>query len=83
MRGLFERNSSMSPLYLAFQLFFLFTAATSFFTGVDTVLINVSGRLLTLNPHKPTKEVESDEPFQVLLVIHYFVKGTAFFKQWI
>ncbi|KAL6735124.1 hypothetical protein Aduo_005598 [Ancylostoma duodenale] len=41
------------------------SSATSFFTGVDTVLINVSGRLLTLNPHKPTKEVESDEPFQL------------------
>ncbi|EYB84368.1 hypothetical protein Y032_0317g2308 [Ancylostoma ceylanicum] len=41
------------------------SSATSFFPGVDTVLINVSGRLLTLNPHKPTKEVEADETFQL------------------
>ncbi|KAK6052832.1 RIC1 protein [Cooperia oncophora] len=39
--------------------------ASSFFPGVDTVLINVSGRLLTLNPHKVTKDVEPNEPFQL------------------
>ncbi|WKX96503.1 hypothetical protein Q1695_012720 [Nippostrongylus brasiliensis] len=39
--------------------------ASSFFPGVDTVLINVSGRLLTLNPHKAVKDVEPDEAFQL------------------
>ncbi|VDO65446.1 unnamed protein product [Heligmosomoides polygyrus] len=39
--------------------------ASSFFPGVDTVLINVSGRLLTLNPHKAVKDVEPEETFQV------------------
>ncbi|KAK6014091.1 RIC1 protein [Ostertagia ostertagi] len=40
-------------------------SASFFFPGVDTVLINVSGRLLTLNPHKASKEVTSDESFQL------------------
>uniref|UniRef100_A0A0K0D5C4 MMS1_N domain-containing protein n=1 Tax=Angiostrongylus cantonensis TaxID=6313 RepID=A0A0K0D5C4_ANGCA len=42
------------------------TPASSFFSDVDTILINVSGRLLTLNPHKSAKDDESDESYQVL-----------------
>ncbi|XGW08300.1 hypothetical protein V3C99_010982 [Haemonchus contortus] len=41
------------------------SSASSFFPGVDTVLVNVSGRLLTLNPHKALKDVEPNEPFQL------------------